>query len=337
MQWDSGKYGGLTEITVSRDDVWVPELILSSPSDKEISLGSSTDRIRFSEDGTAVWMAAGLIKSKCSVNSRNYPFDTQSCSTTYTSLGYKNYEVNLNIGFSTLQFDVYSPNALWDVVGSEAKSFPLGRGGNSELHFTIKIKRKPRLVIVNVVLPMLMLTLLNVFVFFLVPESGERIGYCITTLLAIAVYMTIVSGMLPQTAEPVPIISYKLMVDMMESVCIMVVTILNMRLSNKDGNQPVPHCLQAMYRCLSSSRCRKEIVHPEKTSIIKVKSASLTNESINKLEKEQMESEKVFGDNQDPITWKEISFMVDIIAFVTFTLVSFLSFTIFIVMTKQSE
>jgi hypothetical protein len=341
MQWVTGKYGGLTEITVSRDDVWIPELILSSPSNKVKSLGASSDRIRFSNDGTAEWLPGGLIQSICSVNSRNYPFDTQSCTTTYTSLGYKNEEVNLKADMPTVQFDVYSPNALWDVVGSEAKSVPLGSSGESDLSFTITIKRKASFVIIHVLLPILMFSLLNVFVFLLVPESGERSGYSITALLAIAVYMTIVSEMLPQTSEPMPIISYKLFIDMMESACIVVVTILNRRLSNIDNYQPVPQWLQAVYRFLSCSRYRKGTDHTEKTLIIGVKRVSLINLEISpKPENEQMNSQrhgKCLCDDQDPITWKKISFMVDIIAFVTFTLVSFLSFTIFIVLTNLYE
>lgn len=346
MKWDPGKYGGLTEITVSRDDVWIPELILSSPSNKRKNMDASTDRIRFSNNGRAEWKPGGLIESTCSVNSRNYPFDTQTCTTTYTSLGYKNYEVNLKADMPTVQFDVYSPNALWDVVGSEAKSVTLGSGGESDLSFTIKIKRKASFVIIHVLLPILMFGLLNGFVFLLVPESGERTGYCITTLVAIAVYMTIVSGMLPQTSEPMPIISYKLLIDMMESACIVVVTILNRRLSNKDDYKPVPHCLQAVYRFLSCSRCRKVTVHTEKTSVISVKSVSLTNIEISsKSKNKQMKSQrhvKGLCDDQedpitDPITWKKISFMVDIFAFVAFTLMSFLSFTIFIVLTNLRE
>lgn len=95
LQWTQSAYGGLSLITVSYGDVWVPELTLSSPSDKNSAIGKSSDRIRFQSNGESEWFPANLIPSTCSVNVRNYLFDTQSCTTSFTSLGYKNTEVTL--------------------------------------------------------------------------------------------------------------------------------------------------------------------------------------------------------------------------------------------------
>ena len=46
------------------------------------------------------------------------------------------------------------------------------------------------------------LTLLNVLVFALPAEAGERIGLAITMFLAISIYMTIVSDTLSKTFHP---------------------------------------------------------------------------------------------------------------------------------------
>jgi hypothetical protein len=46
------------------------------------------------------------------------------------------------------------------------------------------------------------MSILNVFVFLLPADSGERVGYAITMLLAIAVFLTISSDSLPAMSNP---------------------------------------------------------------------------------------------------------------------------------------
>ncbi|XP_045195603.2 acetylcholine receptor subunit alpha-type unc-38-like [Mercenaria mercenaria] len=341
LMWKPEQYGGLNLITVSYNDVWVPELTLSSPSARGTTIGKSSDRIRIEDNGETEWMPANIIESTCSVNARNFPFDTQSCSTSFTSLGYKSNEVTLIAGLSTISFNVYSPNALWDVTGSEAKTEIFGTARESEITFTLELKRKPAFVVNNIILPTFILSLLNVLVFVLVPESGERIGYCITTLLAIAVYMTIVSDLLPQTAEPVPLISYKLMIDMILSALIVLVTIVNMRLRSKDDADIVPAWLNSVYIVLS---CTRSKIHPKEDAEEIPKRKKLLQTSA--VEKEHLAEEKTKGDfdqkskaeskeTDNPITWKKISYMVDWLALITFTFASLLNMTVFIGIAKS--
>ena len=89
-------------------------------------------------------------------------------------------------------------------------------------------------------LPILFLCILNVLVFFLPLESGERVSYAITVLLSIAVFMTIVSDTLPKTSEPLPLISYLLMISLIISSIIAVITIFNLRLFHKKSDTVVP-------------------------------------------------------------------------------------------------
>ena len=88
-------------------------------------------------------------------------------------------------------------------------------GVEKQIHFIFNLKRKSQCVTVNELLSILCMGLLNALVFLLVPESGERMGYCITTLLAIAVYITTIMDTLPQSSIPVPFIQYKLVVDLL--------------------------------------------------------------------------------------------------------------------------
>ncbi|XP_060570420.1 acetylcholine receptor subunit beta-like [Ruditapes philippinarum] len=342
MQWDPYQYGGLWVTTLSYNDIWVPELVLSSPSGKGVSVGKSTDVLRITNYGTVYWYPSDLFQSTCSVNVRYYPFDIQKCTTSFASLGYKKYEVNLTHGQETVDFSAYSENGLWRVDGSETKTQLLGDGEEMEISFTVHLSRKAAYVVVNLLMPTVVLSLMNAWVFILVPESGERIGYTITTLLAIAVYMTIVSDTLPKTSEPVPLISYKLMADLVTSALTVFVTILNARMHLRSDTEMVPNWLQRLYnslRCVSC--CKTERIVPEDESAghfkteDNMKGLRTDKDGIKNPDNEAFVMEQ--SHNDKTVTWKSISNMIDWISLIGFSFFSLLSFFIFIGITSSSK
>ncbi|XP_052279298.1 neuronal acetylcholine receptor subunit alpha-6-like [Dreissena polymorpha] len=203
--------------------------------------------------------------------------------------------------------------------------------------FKFKLKRRPAYVLVNVLLPILFLSVLNLLVFLLVPESGERVSYCITVLLSIVVFMTIVSAMLPRTSKPVPIVSYKLIVDMVISAAITVVSILNLRIYSKDPEIPVPKWLIGIYRFWACAVCRKQ-----KTKLIwmrklfrktskatRIQTVKTISEAENENDIKRRLSEFQLMD-EEQITRKKISYMVEVFAFWLFGLATLCSFAVFL-------
>ena len=87
------------------------------------------------------------------------------------------------------------------------------------------------------------MSLMSIMVFLLPPDSGERMSYSITLLLALMVFLTIVSDNLPKTSSPLPILSYFIGLHVLLSALITLATILNLRLYYKDEHEPVPSWL----------------------------------------------------------------------------------------------
>jgi hypothetical protein len=72
---------------------------------------------------------------------------------------------------------------------------------SSPMNITVVHNTFDRVILVNIICSSLM-CILNIFVFLLPADSGERVGYAITVLLAIAVFLTISSDSLPATSNP---------------------------------------------------------------------------------------------------------------------------------------
>lgn len=68
------------------------------------------------------------------------------------------------------------------------------------------IKRKPLYYVFNLILPCALISTLTLILFFLPPESGEKVGLGITVLLAMTVFLLLVAETLPATSDNIPLL-----------------------------------------------------------------------------------------------------------------------------------
>lgn len=347
LKWENVReyYGNISTVFMSYKDVWVPELILTNPSQKLDSFGKDWQILRYESNGYATWYPADLIKATCSIDVRYFPFDIQDCSMELYVWGYANHEVQLKATRDDIETSYQrGEHGTWRILNTSAKTELVGY--TSRLTITFRLERKSQYVIVNIVLPILFMCFLNVLVFILPAESGERVSYAITVLLAIAVFMTIISDTLPKKSEPLPLISYFLMIDLIVSALTSLFTILNLRIYHKNDGKPVPRWLSSMYRLLSCSSRRDT-----KTDDI---SETRTDDNHSKFKKrntiyemditpreaykhspvQKFHSNAASIQNEENIEWKDISKMFDYILLVFFSSVTVISFIIFLIVTQ---
>ena len=98
--------------------------------------------------------------------------------------------------------------------------------------------------------PCLVLVTTILFGFFLPPESGERISLTITILLAVAVFLQLISDALPRNSDSIPILAIFYMVVMAESAISLITTcvvlVIHYRSSTK-GAAPMPKWVQKFF------------------------------------------------------------------------------------------
>lgn len=163
-------------------------------------ISDNTVVIRVTYDGTLNWTPGGVYQTQCSTDVTYYPFDTQVCSVILSTWGYTSIEITLNSTGVDLSY--YEPDGEWEFISNSVTTTTRTSGQNSmpQVSFEMTFKRRPVYQVMNTILPMMLLGLLSCFVFHLHPDSGEKIGYSLTTLLAFAVYLTIVSAEMPTTS-----------------------------------------------------------------------------------------------------------------------------------------
>lgn len=247
LLWSPPKYGNLTHLLIPEEQIWTPKLSIANPSDRVPIFPEDQFSVRLFSTGQAMLLKGGTVRCTCKPNLRYYPFDEHVCFVKLITLDHVFTEISF---LPELKLDVYENVGEWDLFDSEIESsrFDLF----SCAVFKFKIKRRPEFSILTICIPILCLGLLNACVFLIPPECGERISFAITALLSFAVFMTIVSAVMPRNTDPVPILCYVLMLMLLESGLIVAVSITGLRLYYRPDSQKIPDCVQRVVSALTT-------------------------------------------------------------------------------------
>lgn len=182
-----------------------------------------------SSNGEVAWLPPAIYKSACKIEVRNFPFDQQNCTLKFRSWTYDHTEIDLILLSDFASRDDFKPSGEWDII-----SLPGRKNEDPEdltyldITYDFIIKRKPLFYTINLIIPCILITSLAILVFYLPSDCGEKITLCISVLLALTVFLLLISKIVPPTSLAVPLIGKYLMFTMVlvafsivTSVCVL--------------------------------------------------------------------------------------------------------------------
>ena len=185
-------------------------------------------RIIMSNTGEHKWLSPSTFTSTCKIDITYFPFDRQICKLKFGSWAYDASGINMMADNNPVITSQYINSSEWEVLEGKKETNSLKyaccKYPYKDVTVTIILQRKPLYYIFNVITPCLVLAVTILFGFFLPPESGERISLTITILLAVAVFLQLVSDNLPRNSDSIPILAIFYMVIMTESALSLVTT-----------------------------------------------------------------------------------------------------------------
>ena len=103
----------------------------------------------------------------------------------------------------------------WSILGTVAEVnimyYPCCQEHYPVITFTVGIRRKPLFYYANLIIPCMIFNLLTCVVFTLPQESGEKISFSISILLALGVFQIYLMDIMPETSLSLPIVGKYIM------------------------------------------------------------------------------------------------------------------------------
>ncbi|KAK3610990.1 hypothetical protein CHS0354_017866 [Potamilus streckersoni] len=243
-------------IVLPYSNIWTPTIVLVNDVNSIEKIGSSDYRPRYTFSTNRVeWKVRVILKGSCEPDVTYYPFDQQTCSYIFTSWYYNNTQISLMMSKDTWDTSLYENNSVWSLEETKAETFT--SNGYEYANFTIVIQRQYLYFVFNIVLPILLLSATNGFVFLLPVESGERVGFSIMCFLSIVVLLQTTMQFLPESSIQMSLLCYYLVLMMVSSAILVIVNILMMRVYLKSSDNKVPKVLQTFVSILTCTICKK--------------------------------------------------------------------------------
>ncbi|CAG2238361.1 neuronal acetylcholine receptor subunit alpha-6-like [Mytilus galloprovincialis] len=240
LQWTPATYGNLSTIYVSQDKIWKPDISLQNGFKKLDELGNGFIKVIIEKDGMLRWSPFEIFETKCDINIEKFPFDEQTCDIIFVVWSYSISQIKISKGLKGINFYNFKGNGEWKVVSTSAT---VDSSAETRVKFSLTVRRIPTFYLINVIAPIVLLAILNIFTFALPVDCGEKMSYSITVFLSFAVFLSIVSSTLPKTAGS--ILEFYLMFQLGMGTIVVIVTAVELRLHFR--SKPVPKWLQVVF------------------------------------------------------------------------------------------
>ncbi|XP_048778881.1 acetylcholine receptor subunit beta-like [Ostrea edulis] len=279
--------------------VFTPPIVVENSVSDLGLISDLTLPIEILKTGDITWTPGDVYDTSCDIDTTYYPFDVQTCVITLTTRGYSNNQLSLKLGKVPIVQTAYQENGEWTLVTTSSSTSITYRDlvPYSQINFSFTFKRRIGFHLMNTIIPMFLLVSMTCFVFRIPVDAGEKLGYCLTVLLAFAVYLTLVSDNIPTTSTHTSYISVYLNVMLSLGISSVLFTIHILTIHFKPEEEEIPGYLRtfAKFTCCKSK--------DTKVSVIAV------SEKENEVNKQNTEKE-----NRE-FTWQEIAKKIDALLF----------------------
>ncbi|XP_076826997.1 neuronal acetylcholine receptor subunit beta-2 [Brachyhypopomus gauderio] len=228
LTWVPEEFDGMKKVRLPSKHIWLPDVVLYNNADGMYEVSFYSNAV-VSHDGSVFWLPPAIYKSACKIEVKHFPFDQQNCTLTFRSWTYDRTEVDLVLRADVASMDDFTPSGEWDII-----ALPGRRNENPsepayvDITYDFIIRRKPLFYTINLIIPCVLITSLAILVFYLPSDCGEKMTLCISVLLALTVFLLLISKIVPPTSLDVPLVGKYLMFTMVlvtfsivTSVCVL--------------------------------------------------------------------------------------------------------------------
>ncbi|CAF2381187.1 unnamed protein product [Rotaria sp. Silwood2] len=204
LRWLPSEYNDQNRTVFSALEIWTPDIVLFNSADVAYSQRREHYLLTVHWNGTVEWVYPDVFRSYCDVVITYFPFDKQNCTLEIQSWSRPSDELLVRHQPQNVRQQSQYIRTEWQVYEIVVRNATMNR--YLWLVFHINMKRNYQFYVNHMIFPFSILSCLTLFVFWLPPDSGEKITLTITILLALTVFLQLISDYTPKASSNLPII-----------------------------------------------------------------------------------------------------------------------------------
>ncbi|KAK1168398.1 5-hydroxytryptamine receptor 3A-like [Acipenser oxyrinchus oxyrinchus] len=211
LVWDPNEFDGLDHVTVPVEFIWTPDFYIYEFVGEDLS--PFTPYLSLHHDGKVIHDKPIRAVTSCNLDIFYFPFDTHSCILTFGLYLHTVNDVGLGLLLPSEQLLKDSLQSLgnrgeWELLNITGNPVPFhSRTENWAMCvFTVKIRRRPIMYLIKLVIPSALLVLLDIMSFFLPIHSVDRCAFKVTLLLGYSMFLLMMNNILPNNSGGTPLI-----------------------------------------------------------------------------------------------------------------------------------
>ncbi|XP_043859564.1 5-hydroxytryptamine receptor 3C-like [Dromiciops gliroides] len=220
ISWNPEECGGLSKISVSAKNLWLPDIFIIEFMDVDQTPTSLSAYVY--SNGRIKYDKPMKVTSICNLDIFYFPFDQQNCTLTFSSFLYTVDSLLLGMEKEVWEItdnsrDVIRTQGEWELLGINKATPKLAMGSSlyDQIMFYVAIRRRPRLYVINLLVPSGFLIAIDALSFFLPIESGNRAPFKMTLLLGYTVFLLMMNDLLPASGTPLISVYFALCLSLM--------------------------------------------------------------------------------------------------------------------------
>lgn len=255
LTWDPSLFGRANFIDVPQGKIWKPDLQVRNGFADFSQMGGDFMFLKIYHTGEVVWFLHKVFHTKCKMNVTFFPFDRQNCSLQIISWSNDVSSVNITGGGDGFRIDADLHHGHWKISTYSFSTFM--DVNDSVISFSITLDRKPKIYILNILIPVCFLVVLSLLTFLLPNDCGEKVSYSITVLLSMSIFLTVVASMLPTNSDSISYLEIYIIAVLSVGVLIIVLSTASLRLHYRTEKRKIPDWVQRLTRLSWTLRCQR--------------------------------------------------------------------------------
>lgn len=266
LSWNATEMGGIQAILVPTKRIWTPNICVKNDISNTNCFGTHST-VQINSNGKVVWWFIRELKTECNVDISRYPFDHQNCAIKIGSLYFSDQEVLLKIvdtrtNSTSLKACGFDSNDEWELLENLNDEITISYNGMdfTVLNFAFDLKRRVSFHVNNIIIPLFILTCLNLSCYF-IPYNAGKLSISMEVFLAFALFLYSILESVPASSRHDFILGIFVTSQLIFSAFTVVVNAILSYLFQLNSEIPMSSPFRRLYGILNGARIPKQRTH----------------------------------------------------------------------------